>query len=83
MKYHYIHDNSNVYYTYEYSLARNCKQNIKLLHCTVNNLKIHALYHMYGNYSHNTYSGVCEIVMKMVVVVVVMVVECDGEVPMN
>ena len=29
-----------VYNTYEYSLEHNCKQNIKLLHCTVNNLKI-------------------------------------------
>ena len=44
VKYHYIHDNSNVHYTYEYSLARNCEQNIKILvilHCTLNNLKIH------------------------------------------
>ena len=42
MKYRYIHDNSNVYYKYEYSLARNYKQNIKLLHRRVNNLKIRA-----------------------------------------
>ena len=42
MKYYHTHDNSNVHYTHEYSLAHNCKQNIKLLHCTVNNLKIHA-----------------------------------------
>ena len=64
--------------TYGYSLARNCKQNIKSLHCTVNNLKIREPYDMYDNYSRNTCSGVCEIVMKMVVVVVVMVVERDG-----
>ena len=81
MKYHYIHDNSNVYYTYEYSLARNCKQYIKLLHCTVNNLKIYEPYDMYDNYSQNTCSRICERVMKMLVVV--MVVECDGEVTMN
>ena len=37
---------------------------------------------MYDNYSQNTCIGICEIVMKLMVVVV-MVVECDGEVPMN
>ena len=31
VKYHYTHDNSDVNYTYECSLAHNCKQNIKLL----------------------------------------------------
>ena len=41
---------------------------------------IHAPYNMYDNYSQNACSGVCEIVMK---IVVAMVVECDGEVPMN
>ena len=77
MKYHCIHDNNNVYYTYEYSLARNCKQNIKLLHCTVNNLKIREPYDMYDNCFQNTCSRVRERVIKMVVV------ECDGEVAMN
>ena len=77
VKYHYIHDNSNVYYTCKYRLVRNCKQNIKLLHCTENNFKIHAPYEMYDNYSQNTCSRVCERVMEMVVVVMVMVVECD------
>ena len=37
---------------------------------------------MHENYSQNTCSRVGERVMK-IVVVLVMVVECDGEVPMN
>ena len=55
--------------------------NTKLLHCTINNLKIHEPCDMYDNYSQNTCSRVCERVVKMVVVVIVL--ECDGEVPMN
>ena len=78
IKYYYINDNSNVCYTYEYSLASNCIQNIKI----VNNLKIREPYDMYDNCSQNTCSRVCEMVIKMVVVVG-MVVECDGEVAMN
>ena len=48
-------------------------------------MKIRAPYYMHDNYSRNTCSGVREIVMKMVVmmVMVIWIVECDGEVPMN
>ena len=45
-------------------------------------MKIHVPYYMYDNYSQNASSGVCEILMKMVVVVV-MVVEYEDEVPVN
>ena len=82
VKYDNIRDNINVYYSYECNLARNCKRNIKLLHCTVNNIKIHAPYDMYDNYSQNTCSSDSEVVMKMEMLLV-MVVECNGEVLMN